>query len=368
MRELDGLKRDPRSAGKEARDATHFLAKAAQDQRFSRGVQHPSGPLAQEGSHGQAALPTYRYPLVVQQSRQAPPRRHEQDVDDALIELCLDLQTESGLPVMFCSNDTNARVRAEVQGVRTFDLDTVLKCDSASSRRSPKGDPESFDNAASAQDAPQMLLDQWVAQLGLPDYLASEPRDTATLQNATLSSAISSSEVGDESMELDDALPEEAAGPSLPPATAPTEFDLNPYTEPPSSPPRKRSHRSERPRASQGSSSSAATSRGLGLAASIHARPAPKSTASSSRRTEAESLPSRTQAEYLMSTSRTPSTARDRAAPYAAAARSHRGDAALSDAAGAGLRDGVGPARSRAEAGRSTSDSIWATSRSGKSR
>lgn len=125
VQELDGLKSTRsngngrslarrQSVGRKAREATHALMDAMMRQKRA------SGPAGQ-------AVPRHLHPMIAQtrpQSDAALTWDTDISVDDALVELCLETQKSSGLPVVFCSNDTNARLRAESAGVNTFDLTT----------------------------------------------------------------------------------------------------------------------------------------------------------------------------------------------------------------------------------------------------
>ncbi|CAO1623647.1 unnamed protein product [Jaminaea pallidilutea] len=191
VQELDGLKSTRsngngrslarrQSVGRKAREATHALMDAMMRQKRA------SGPAGQ-------AIPWHLHPMIAQtrpQNEAASFWDTDISVDDALVELCLETQKSSGLPVVFCSNDTNARLRAESAGVSTFDLTTVLLAAETfetkdSTRQAQTGDRSSKSSrwgpATSRQEAetrarwgPAMLLEQWSAQLGLEDPYSAE--------------------------------------------------------------------------------------------------------------------------------------------------------------------------------------------------
>ncbi|CAO1613283.1 unnamed protein product [Parajaminaea phylloscopi] len=177
LTELDGLKTascrsssssagsgSRRNVAGKARAATRWLLEAVKDQRKSLLPSNES-------------LPKHRMPLLVQTREQAQEMAVQDDsatVDDTLVHICHTLQRETSLPVLFCSNDNNARTRAESEGVRTFDLKTVLRC--SSSRRKgaagrstqasmwTAGDEATDVDESASSELPRLLVEQWAAQ------------------------------------------------------------------------------------------------------------------------------------------------------------------------------------------------------------
>lgn len=153
--------------------------------------------LSQRGSD----LPRHRCPLLVERANESIARSPTTSVDASLVLLCHTLQRQTNLPVLFCSNDTNARTRAEIEGVQTFDLAGVLRASASvrarrkdearkvrrmegekgvdrssgasiwsssageTSRRRSEGDEARGQERGYSLEAPEMLLEQWAVQL-----------------------------------------------------------------------------------------------------------------------------------------------------------------------------------------------------------
>lgn len=171
-------------------------------------------------------LPRHRMPLLIQTQTQAQEMSLDYrgvSVDENLVDVCLTLQKETSLPVIFCSNDNNARTRAEIEEVRTFDLDTVLRCScsaysearksagdrSTTASRWSAGTPSSSKPGLDLQihplsEAPRLLLEQWNAQIQ-QEQDESVQRNPSVQNHNHASSLISpSARDEDESMDLDD--------------------------------------------------------------------------------------------------------------------------------------------------------------------
>ncbi|PWN29178.1 hypothetical protein BDZ90DRAFT_140560 [Jaminaea rosea] len=201
LEELDALKVRP-SVGPQARKANHILLRALEaQQRLARQLRQREDGQGRSSSPKNSGeeLPRSRLCILVEKAQEALPRSARStgwSVDVALVSLCHTLQRQTGLPVVFCSNDTNARTRAEIEGVQTFDLGAVLRASarvrakerskvrrvsggdrssaasiwSGSGRRGSDGDERAVEGrigeASCPDEAPEMLLEQWAVQIG----------------------------------------------------------------------------------------------------------------------------------------------------------------------------------------------------------
>lgn len=80
--------------------------------------------------------------------------------------LCISLSESTNLPIVFCSNDTNARTRAEVEGVQSLELDHILQAQAKGTSKHLRAGVgvslEELDPDLLAME----LVEQWMAQMG----------------------------------------------------------------------------------------------------------------------------------------------------------------------------------------------------------
>lgn len=185
LEELDGLKlRNSSSVSGKARAAARWVLRSVQANHRSR---------TDEMEFSSVVLPVHRRPVLVQTSSQARDVQgvtHNSSVDEIITLVCSQLEKDTGLPTLFCSNDVIARARAEAQGVRTFDLEAILELGrrrqgEVSLRSSTKSihdptrsldsrDVQKTENRAMREVA-SILLEQWADQVGIESTSYSVP-------------------------------------------------------------------------------------------------------------------------------------------------------------------------------------------------
>lgn len=126
--ELDGLKitrrKDDsgRPVASQAREANHWLLSALQKQKRD--------PINQTGAN----LSEHLWPLFLQPSTHYNRSKRSNGVgsrwdldnplscDDEIVKFCADLKGQTPSPVCFCSDDTNARTKAELDGIDSLGM------------------------------------------------------------------------------------------------------------------------------------------------------------------------------------------------------------------------------------------------------
>ncbi|PWZ02315.1 hypothetical protein BCV70DRAFT_198597 [Testicularia cyperi] len=254
--ELDGLKTSRRkedSSGKlvasMARDANSWLLSALQKQKRV--------PIDADGS----GLPSSFWPLFVQPSSHSSRfggkggSFDDRSNDELIIGFCSLLRRDTGQGVWFCSDDVNARTRAELEGI-----------DSLGMRELARGVGDQFSHIESTErrmmHIADALIEQWEYQAGIvPNVEAprhpvhypdpdGNPANTHLPQHmhpTNLPSAFSGStdvpdttigiietemEMADESPTMPMALP--TSSNSVTPLTLPSRVPIHPYRNPPS--------------------------------------------------------------------------------------------------------------------------------------
>lgn len=171
--ELDGLKvtrrKDDsgRPVASQAREANHWLLSALQKQKRV--------PVDEAGSH----LAEDLWPLFVQPSTHyhrskrsnGPSSRFTFEdtlsCDDEIIKFCADLKTQTPSPVCFCSDDINARTKAELDGIESLGMRELAKA-----LKLGLADVQSSERKWTlVADA---LIEQWEYQAGI----AEQPQDS----------------------------------------------------------------------------------------------------------------------------------------------------------------------------------------------
>ncbi|MBI9108478.1 MAG: PhoH family protein [Spirochaetales bacterium] len=108
LEELDNLKRFSDEKGRNARHAIRFLdSQSAKGGSLHSGVKMDNGSILKVLRAGVSTL---------------PPELHKDKADNRIIQTALDLQNQ-GRQVFFVSKDINARVKAEVLGLRAVDYE-----------------------------------------------------------------------------------------------------------------------------------------------------------------------------------------------------------------------------------------------------
>ncbi|PWN54400.1 hypothetical protein IE53DRAFT_383022 [Violaceomyces palustris] len=139
LSELDGLKTSPRTQGGStcnrpisslAREANRWMLAAIQAQK--RAIV----PIPCDGQEKSEALPENGWVFHIQSSRHAEKererRRERKDSvhlsnDEEIVSFCSHLSETTYLPVVFCSNDTNARTRAEADGITSLEMEETIR-------------------------------------------------------------------------------------------------------------------------------------------------------------------------------------------------------------------------------------------------
>uniref|UniRef100_V5GI51 PIN domain-containing protein n=1 Tax=Kalmanozyma brasiliensis (strain GHG001) TaxID=1365824 RepID=V5GI51_KALBG len=118
--ELDGLKISKgRSVSSQARNANHWLLSALQKQKRV--------PIDEAGANLSEDL----WPLFVQPSSHYNASKGSRGTcrwdlndfstaDDEIVKFCVDLSQQTSSMIRFCSDDTNARTKAELDGIDSF--------------------------------------------------------------------------------------------------------------------------------------------------------------------------------------------------------------------------------------------------------
>lgn len=181
--ELDGLKSSARIATKP--NATQLAAKAQMANRWildSLRQQKSRTFSSHEDPDGQHTIPERAWALHVENSSHAEGRRASPEFwdispDDEIVWFALKLQRETHLPVSFCSDDVNARIKAEAEGLVTLSMtDLVLDIE-----KTHHGEREHL-----LREGAVDLLDQWERQAppAIPLHLPSTPHETACTEPA----------------------------------------------------------------------------------------------------------------------------------------------------------------------------------------
>lgn len=163
VRELDGLKSSSRSdredaaltVGQKAQRANRWILDAIQQQKRRSYVQ--------PGISVSASIPEHAWVLHLENSSfyrtsRSDPAYREETPDDEIISHCRFLQRDTLQIVWLCSDDINAKLRAESDAILTFSIADWV--------RDTVG-PVHGDRDGRLSSAVSDLIDQWSGQMGM---------------------------------------------------------------------------------------------------------------------------------------------------------------------------------------------------------
>ncbi|SNX84248.1 uncharacterized protein MEPE_02956 [Melanopsichium pennsylvanicum] len=166
--ELDGLKitrrnnESGRPVALQAREANHWLLSALQKQKRV--------PIDESGS----TLDELLWPLFLQTSTHYSQSKRSKrtngsswmsedalSCDDEIVKFCVDLKRQTTANVCFCSDDINARTKAELDGIDSLGMREMVNALMSNVKNADRGETKWMMVA----DA---LIDQWEYQIGTP--------------------------------------------------------------------------------------------------------------------------------------------------------------------------------------------------------